>query len=82
MKKYLKLLIMLWPLIILSCKSVPEEKKITLPPMPEREELPTVSSIKDMADIIVKQEALIESWEVWGQNVKGLIEGENPDDSK
>lgn len=82
MKKYLKLLIMLWPLIILSCKSVPEEKKITLPPMPEREELPTVSSVKDMADIIIKQEALIESWEAWGQNVKGLIEGENPDDSK
>ena len=82
MKKYLKLLIMLWPLIILSCKSVPEEKKITLPPMPEREELPTVSSVKDMADIIIKQEALIESWEAWGQNVKGLIEGVNPDDSK
>ena len=82
MKKYLKLLIMLWLLIILSCKSVPEEKKITLPPMPEREELPTVSSVKDMADIIIKQEALIESWEAWGQNVKGLIEGANPDDSK
>ncbi len=82
MKKYLKLLIMLWPLIILSCKSVPEEKKITLPPMPEREELPTVSSVKDMAEIIIKQEALIESWEAWGQNVKGLIEGENPDDSE
>ena len=81
MKKYLKLLIMLWPLIILSCKSVPEERKITLPPMPEREELPTVSSIKDMAEIIVKQEALIESWEAWAQNVKGLIEEENPNDS-
>ena len=81
MKKYLKLLIMLWPLIILSCKSVPEERKITLPPMPEREELPTVSSIKDMAEIIVKQEALIESWEAWAQNVKGLIEGEEPDGS-
>ena len=79
MRKYLKLLIMLWPLIILSCKSVPEEKKITLPPMPEREELPTVSSVKDMADIIIKQEALIESWEAWGQSVKGLIEGENPE---
>ena len=35
-----------------------------------------------MADIIIKQEALIESWEAWGQNVKGLIEGANPDDSK
>ena len=79
MKKYLKLLTILLPLIILSCKSIPEEKKITLPPMPEREELPQVTSIKDMAEIIVKQEALIESWEAWGNNVKGIIEGENPE---
>jgi len=82
MKKYLKLLTILLPLIILSCKTVPEEKKITLPPMPEREELPEVTSIKDMAVIISKQEALIESWESWGKNVKGIVEGENPDDSK
>lgn len=79
MKKYLKLSIMLWLLIILSCKTLPEENKIILPPMPEREELPQVSSVKDMAEIIIKQEALIESWEAWGQNVKGLVEGENPE---
>lgn len=79
MKKFLKLSIMLWLLIILSCKTLPEEKKIILPPMPEREELPQVSSVKDMAEIIIKQEALIESWEAWGLNVKGLVEGENPE---
>ena len=78
MKKYLRLLIILLPLTILSCKTIPEEKKITLPPMPEREKLPEVTSIKDMADIIVKQEALIQSWEAWGLNVQGIIEGENP----
>lgn len=77
MKKFLKLSIMLWLLIILSCKTLPEENKIILPPMPEREELPQVSSVKDMAEIIIKQEALIESWEAWGLNVKGLVEGEN-----
>ena len=79
MKKFLKLSIMLWLLIILSCKTLPEEKKIILPPMPEREELPQVSSVKDMAEIIIKQEALIESWEAWGLNVKSLVEGENPE---
>lgn len=79
MKKFLKLSIMLWLLIILSCKTLPEENKIILPPMPEREELPQVSSVKDMAEIIIKQEALIESWEAWGLNVKGLVEGENPE---
>ena len=26
-----------------------------------------------MAEIIIKQEALIESWEAWGLNVKGLV---------
>ena len=78
MKRYLRLLIVLWPLTILSCKTIPEEKKITLPPMPVREKLPEVTSIKDMADIIVKQEALIQSWEAWGMNVQGIIEGENP----
>ena len=78
MKKYLRLLIILLPLTILSCKTIPEEKKITLPPMPEREKLPEVTSIKDMADIIVKQEALIQSWEAWGLNVQGMIEGDNP----
>ncbi len=79
MKKFLKLSIMLWLLIILSCKTLPEENKIILPPMPEREELPQVSSVKDMAEIIIKQEALIESWEAWGLNVKGLVEGEDPE---
>ena len=78
MKKYLRLLIILLPLTILSCKTIPEENKITLPPMPEREKLPEVTSIKDMADIIVKQEALIQSWEAWGRDVQGIIEGENP----
>ena len=58
------------------------DQTVTLPPMPEREELPEVTSIKDMAVIISKQEALIESWESWGKNVKGIVEGENPDDSK
>lgn len=79
MKRFLRLSIVLWLLIILSCKTVPEQKKITLPPMPEREELKPVSSVKDMAEIIIKQEALIESWESWGKNVKELIDGNGPD---
>lgn len=81
MKKYLKLLTILWLLTILSCKTVPEKITIILPPMPEREELPEVTSVKDMGVIIVKQEALIESWEAWGQNVKELIDGYGAADS-
>ena len=81
MRKFSTLLITLWLLTILSCKTVPEQKKLTLPPMPQREELPQASSVKDMAEIIVKQEALIESWESWGRNVKELIDGNGPADS-
>ena len=77
MKKYLKLLIMLWPLIILSCKSVPEEKKITLPPMPEHVEFEPVSSVKEMGEVIIKQDAIIKSWEAWGKNVQGIISNES-----
>ena len=81
MKKFLILSTLLWLLIIQSCKTLPEERKIVLPPMPEREELPEVKSIHDMAEIIIKQNALIESWETWGQNVKELIDGNGPADS-
>jgi len=81
MRKFLKLLTVLLMLIITGCKTIPEQKKITLPPMPEREVLKPASSVKDMAEIIVKHEALIESWESWGRNVKELIDGNGPADN-
>ena len=82
MKKYLKLLIVLLPLIIQGCKSTPENEKIILLPPPEHVEFEPVASVQDMAKVIVKQDAIIKLWESWGEYVLGVVEGENPDDSK
>ena len=81
MKKFLILLTVLLLGITLSCKTIPEKQKITLPPMPVREEFKSVSSVQDMAEVIVKQDALIASWEAWGKNVEGIINGDGPDGS-
>lgn len=79
MKKFMKLLILMLLLTTAGCKTVPEEKSYTLPPMPKREELPEAHSVKDMAEIITIQKALIESWESWGKTVQGIVNGECTD---
>ena len=79
MKKYLKLLIVLLLLIIQGCKSTPEKEKIILLPPPEHVEFEPVASVKDMGEVIIKQDAIIKSWEAWGEYVLGVVEGENPE---
>ncbi len=72
MKKFLILLIAFC--VLAGCKSVPETKtKVELPPMPEHVDFPPVTSVQDMAKTIVQQDAIIKSWEAWGNNVKGII---------
>ena len=77
MKKYLKLLIALLLLLIPGCKSIPEKREITLPPMPEHVEFEPVSSVKEMGEVIIKQDAIIKSWEAWGKNVQWIISNES-----
>ena len=77
MKKFSTLLILLLLLIIPGCKTLPEENKITLPPMPEHVEFEPVSSVKEMGEVIIKQDAIIKSWEAWGKNVQGIISNES-----
>lgn len=74
MKKYLILLTVLLLLLIPGCKSIPEKKEFTLPPMPEHVEFEPVASVQDMAKVIVKQDAIIKTWEAWGEYVMGVIE--------
>ena len=74
MKKYLKLLIVLLLILIPGCKSIPEKREFTLPPMPEHVEFEPVSSVKKMGEVIIKQDAIIKSWEAWGKNVKELLD--------
>ena len=77
MKKFLILLIVLLLGITLSCKTIPEKQKITLPPMPEHVEFEPVASVKEMGEVIIKQDAIIKSWEAWGKNVQGIISNES-----
>ena len=77
MKKFLILLTVLLLGITLSCKTIPEKQKITLPPMPEHVEFEPVASVKEMGEVIVKQDAIIKSWEAWGKNVQGIISNES-----
>ena len=72
MGKYLRLLIALLLLLIPGCKSIPEKKEVTLPPMPEHVEFEPVASV-----VIIKQDAIIKSWEAWGKNVQGIISNES-----
>ena len=77
MKKFLILLIVLLLGITLSCKTIPEKQKFTLPPMPEHVEFEPVASVKEMGEVIIKQDAIIKSWEAWGKNVQGIISNES-----
>jgi len=81
MKKFLILLTVLLLGITLSCKTIPEKQKITLPPMPEHVDFEPVSSVQEMGIVIVQQDAIIKSWEAWGKNVEGIINGDRPDGS-
>ena len=49
--------------------------------MPEHVEFAPVASVKEMGEVIVKQDAIIKSWEAWGKNVEGIINGDGPDGS-
>jgi hypothetical protein len=45
--------------------------------MPEHVEFEPVSSVKEMGEVIIKQDAIIKSWEAWGKNVQGIISNES-----
>lgn len=80
MKKFLILLTVLLLLLIPGCRSTPEKDKIILLPPPEHVEFEPVASVQDMAKVIVKQDAIIKSWEAWGEYVMGVIDGDGSAD--
>ena len=68
------LLMILFPLITLGCKTTKvEEREIILPPMPQRQELKAPESVKDLADILNYYEHLVQEWEVWGDTVETIV---------
>lgn len=58
-------------LTITSCATSPKND-INLPPRPQREELPEVKDIKDMAGVIVYYEYLVKEWELWADAVEKI----------
>jgi hypothetical protein len=66
--------------IMTGCASKPKAE-IVLPPEPQREELPEVRTIEDLAYTINYYEHLVQSWEAWADSVKKIINVENPSQS-
>ena len=58
--------------IIPGCRSLPN-KEIVLPPKPQREEMPNVTSVKDVAELINYYEHLVQEWEKWGDKVTLIL---------
>lgn len=81
MKRFMKLLTVLLTLITISCKTIPQKKNYTLAPFPKRKELPKASSVQDMAVIIEMQNSLIAEWELWGKDVKEMLENDGASNS-
>ena len=68
-------------LITLGCVSKPQAE-IILPPEPQRVEQAEVKSVADMAERINYYEHLVQQWEQWAKDVKGIINGQNGSDTE
>ena len=75
MKKFLTFLLILYPLIIIGCKTTKqaEQVEIVLPPKPQRETLKNPQNIQDCAEIIAYYEGLVCEWELWGEQAENAI---------
>ena len=51
--------------------------EIVLPPKPERQEMPEVKTMADIATVLNYYEHLVQKWEVWGAAVEDIT-SENP----
>lgn len=67
------LLILLFLLTTTGCVSKPQAE-ITLPPKPERTEMPEVQTVSDMAELLNYYEHLVQLWESWGERVSDMVE--------
>ena len=59
-------------LTTLGCRSLPS-KDIVLPPKPQRETMPDVTSVKDVAELVNYYEHLVQEWEKWGDKVTLIV---------
>ena len=59
-------------LIITGCVTT-KKTEIVLPPMPQRESVPEVTSTKDFARLVNYYEHLVQEWEQWGSVVEEIV---------
>ena len=77
MKKFLMLLILLFPLTTTGCVTTKKTNKLVLPPKPQREIMPEVESMKDVSKLINYYEHLVQAWEQWSDDVSIAVEALN-----
>ena len=62
-------------LTTVSCVTKTKHKnEILLPPKPERQEIQPPANLKEMCEILIYYEYLVQEWEAWGDAVSELIE--------
>ena len=59
-------------IITTGCATV-QKVDYVLPPKPERQTIPAINTIKDVAKVIVYYESLVREWEEWGASVEEII---------
>lgn len=59
--------------IMTGCVTKPKPNNILLPPKPERQEIQTPTNLKEMCEVLIYYEYLVQEWEAWGDAVSELI---------
>lgn len=60
-------------ILITSCVTIKNNDEIILPPKPERTEIPEITNLYDMVNVINYYEHLVEEWELWAESVEQII---------
>jgi hypothetical protein len=74
MKKFMKLLLVLLPIITTGCRTTRVQYVVILPPKPQREEVKAPQTVKECGEVINYYNSLVKLWEAWGDKVSEEIE--------
>lgn len=61
--------------LIISCATT-TKAEIILPPKPQRKMQNNATSVKEMAELVVYYDSLIQEWELWGNDVESIVSKE------
>ena len=59
-------------LTIISCVTT-QKTEIVLPEKPERQKMPEVQTVQDVAKLVNYYEHLVREWELWGATVEEAV---------